>query len=109
MAGLHRTLSPEETEEFKAWARDNWKPGDKVSSVWHPTVVQECGIILDEYIRKNTKRYDSGTLSSNYAYRDIVAGIDLYDPEVISKEEEYELAVEHFWEVEWEEATNGQS
>lgn len=45
-----RYLDKEETEEFRQWARDNYKIGDKVDPVWHPVVREEC-----EKIRKEAK------------------------------------------------------
>lgn len=36
-----RTLTPAEEEEFRQWARDNWKPGDEVNGLWHPVVRDE--------------------------------------------------------------------
>tara|TARA_R110002020_G_scaffold213289_4_gene420038 strand:+ start:11491 stop:11856 length:366 start_codon:yes stop_codon:yes gene_type:complete len=101
---LHRTLTEEEKPSFRQWARDNWKVGDKVLSVWHPVVQEECAQILDKHIRKHTKEYDSGTLDWNFAYGTSVIALDSSDP--ISKEEQFEMAVEYFWETEWEEAIN---
>ena len=40
---IYKDLSDTEIEEFKQWARDNFTPKmDKVSTVWHPVVRQEC-------------------------------------------------------------------
>ena len=101
---LFRELSKKEKPEFQKWARDNWTVGDPVNSVWHPTVVQECAKMLDEYIRTNTKKYDAGTLDWNFAYKDLVVAIDSSFHE-ISEEEQYEMAIEHFWEEEWDKVT----
>ena len=38
---LFRELSPEEEQEFRQWARDNWTPGSESNSVWHPVVQDE--------------------------------------------------------------------
>ena len=40
----------------------------------------------------------------NFAYKDIVVAIDSTSEE-LSEKEQYEMAVEHFWECEWGEAT----
>lgn len=50
MSGLFRDLSPEEEKEFRQWARDNYKAGDSISGVWHPTVQDECRIINQEIL-----------------------------------------------------------
>ena len=100
--GLHRELNEDEKPAFRQWARDKWKAGDKVKSVWHPVVEEECAKILDEHIRKHTKEFDSGTLDWNFSYGNTTMAIDSTDS--ISKEEQFEMAVEYFWEVEWEKA-----
>jgi len=38
---MFRELSKEEEKEFRKWARDNWQPGEHISSVWHPVVRDE--------------------------------------------------------------------
>ena len=40
--GFYRELSNKEAQEFQEWARENWKVGDKVRSVWHPVIQEEC-------------------------------------------------------------------
>jgi hypothetical protein len=103
-SSLFRELSYKENQEFQKWARENWKAGDKVSPVWHPVVQDECSRMLDEHIQANTKKYDAGTMDWNFAYKDIVVAIDSTSEE-LSEKEQYEMAVEHFWECEWAEAT----
>ena len=90
---LFRELSGPEQESFRHWARENWNVGDKVSPVWHPVVQEECARMLDEEVRINTKKYDSGTLDWNFAY----------------KEAQYEMAIEYFWESEWGKVSKGES
>ena len=102
---LFKELTPEEEVEFRLWARNNWKAGDPLVSVWHPKVVEECGKILDEHIRENTKKYDAGTLDWNFAYKDMTVAFDSSTDE-ISEEEQYEIAIEYFWETEWDTVTN---
>ncbi|HAT65745.1 MAG TPA: hypothetical protein DCS66_14325 [Flavobacteriaceae bacterium] len=101
---LFRELSGKEKPEFQKWARDNWTVDAPVSAGWHPTVVQECAKMLEEYIRANTKKYDAGTLDWNFAYRDMTVAFDISSDE-ISEEEQYEFAIEHFWEEEWDKVT----
>ena len=55
---LFRELSADEKEDFKKWARGNWKIGEKVHSIWHPVIVNECATMLDEDIRKNTHKLE---------------------------------------------------
>jgi len=35
---------------FKQWARDNYKPGEEISGVWHPVVQKECAKINEEVL-----------------------------------------------------------
>jgi hypothetical protein len=104
---LFRELDTEEEEDFKQWARDNWSVDQKVNPVWHPVVVEECATILDNYIREHTKKYDGGTLDWNFSYKDQIVALDSSDE--VSEEQQYEMAVEYFWDTEWEERTNGKS
>ena len=115
---LFRELSPKEETKFKQWARDNWKVEQPISDIWHPTVVKECAIMLEEHIRKNICKYDSGTLDWNFKYKNSTIALSLLEPlEDLSEEEQlemqekehFEMAVEHFWEEKWEELTNGES
>jgi hypothetical protein len=39
---MFRVLSEEEKVSFRQWARENYKPGDAISSIWHPVVREEC-------------------------------------------------------------------
>jgi hypothetical protein len=45
---IWRELSDVEVEQFKAWARENHKPGEPVDSFWHPVVRAECELIDQE-------------------------------------------------------------
>ena len=42
---LFKDLTEAEVEGFKKWARDNHKPGDEVSDIWHPVIREECRLI----------------------------------------------------------------
>jgi|TARA_R100001086_G_scaffold245654_1_gene176832 hypothetical protein len=101
---LFRNLSTEEKIEFKKWARNNWTVGDPIVSVWHPIVIQECARILERHIRANTKKYDAGTLDWNFVYKDMTVALD-NSSDVISEKEQYEMAIEYFWEQEWDKLT----
>ena len=39
---LFRDLSESEANEFRQWARNNYKLGDSIKSIWHPVVQDEC-------------------------------------------------------------------
>lgn len=39
---MFRSLSSEEEQQFRAWARENFKPWSKINEVWHPVVRDEC-------------------------------------------------------------------
>jgi hypothetical protein len=39
---IFKTLTPTEEVEFRKWARDNFKPGYTIRTVWHPIVKAEC-------------------------------------------------------------------
>lgn len=42
---LFRELDPVEQEQFREWARENYKPGEEINPVWHPVVQEECSKI----------------------------------------------------------------
>lgn len=47
---LFKTLSIEEESDFRKWARDNYKVGGEIKSVWHPVIIHEIGLMtLEEY------------------------------------------------------------
>jgi hypothetical protein len=37
-----RTLATDEDASFAKWARENWKLGEPIDSLWHPRVREEC-------------------------------------------------------------------
>ena len=39
---LFKELSPEEVQEFRQWARDNYTPFTPIQGIWHPVVQHEC-------------------------------------------------------------------
>ena len=39
---LFRDLSESEIQDFRNWARDNYKPLSEIKGVWHPIVQDEC-------------------------------------------------------------------
>lgn len=41
-------LNDADAREYRAWARDNYKPWGQINSVWHPVVRDECRIIDGE-------------------------------------------------------------
>ncbi len=44
-----KTLTIDETKEYRKWAQDNYKPFDVISECWHPIVRMECyQINIDE-------------------------------------------------------------
>ena len=36
-----RTLTKKEEQEFRAWARENWTPGEPIEEFWHPVIRDE--------------------------------------------------------------------
>ena len=44
-----RDLDDAEEKEFRQWARDNYQPGQAVSSIWHPVVRDECNRINQQH------------------------------------------------------------
>ena len=42
---MFRDLTPEEEQEFRKWARDNYKPLTPISGVWHPVIQAECSLM----------------------------------------------------------------
>lgn len=39
---LFKNLSLEQEGEFRAWARENYKPLEPIKGVWHPVIQDEC-------------------------------------------------------------------
>lgn len=37
-----RQLDATEEQEFRAWARANYKPLSPINGVWHPSIQDEC-------------------------------------------------------------------
>jgi hypothetical protein len=50
---LFRDLTPDQEQEFRRWARDNYEPGEKINGVWHPVVQDECVKINKEVYYEN--------------------------------------------------------
>lgn len=45
---LFASLTDEQEQDFRKWARDNYKQFSEISGVWHPVVQDECRIINEE-------------------------------------------------------------
>ena len=45
---LFRDLSPDEAQEFRQWARENYTPHDTIEGIWHPVVQAECTRMNEE-------------------------------------------------------------
>jgi hypothetical protein len=39
---MFRDLTDAEEAQFRKWARENYKPGSPISTVWHPVAQDEC-------------------------------------------------------------------
>jgi hypothetical protein len=39
---MFKKLTAEEEVEYRAWARESYKPGSEISMAWHPVVQEEC-------------------------------------------------------------------
>lgn len=37
-----RILTDEEAQEFRKWARENYRPFSDIKGIWHPIVQAEC-------------------------------------------------------------------
>lgn len=46
---IFKELDEEESFDYRAWARENYSPGDKIYEVWHPEVQDECRKINEEH------------------------------------------------------------
>ena len=46
---LFRTLDETEEQEFRQWARDNFKVTDPIQSIWHPSIQDECIKMINEF------------------------------------------------------------
>ena len=45
---IFKTLNLKEEKEFRQWARDNFKEDEPINGLWHPVVVHEMGVIMQE-------------------------------------------------------------
>jgi len=39
---MFKTLTPNEEESYRQWARDNYTPMKPIPGIWHPVVQDEC-------------------------------------------------------------------
>lgn len=39
---LFKTLDEKEAQEYRQWARDNYKVFSEIKGIWHPEVQAEC-------------------------------------------------------------------
>jgi len=39
---IFRKLNDEQTEAFRQWARDSYRPFSEIKGIWHPVVQEEC-------------------------------------------------------------------
>ncbi len=39
---IFRNLNSDEEQEFKDWARNNYKPFSEIPGIWHPIIQAEC-------------------------------------------------------------------
>lgn len=51
---LFRKLTPEEEEQFRQWARENYRPFDPIKGIWHPIVQDECRRMNQEAGQEDT-------------------------------------------------------
>jgi hypothetical protein len=47
---MFRNLTTDEVENFRRWARENYRPGDMISPYWHPVTRMECIRINSECV-----------------------------------------------------------
>lgn len=45
---LYAELTEKQKQEFREWARENYKPHDPINGLWHPEVQKECVKINEE-------------------------------------------------------------
>jgi len=64
-------LAPEQEVAFRQWARENYKPGADINSMWHPVVQDECQQI-------STKKCICGATVTVDSFTDDVSRKDFY-------------------------------
>lgn len=52
---LYRDLNNKEVKQFKQWARDNYDVKTKINEAWHPTVKNECKLMIKELFKKEIR------------------------------------------------------
>lgn len=51
---MWKQLTAVEEQDFRQWARDNYKLADPISGVWHPVVQDECAKINAEHTKEES-------------------------------------------------------
>ena len=54
---MFRKLSSAEIGEMVLWAKENYKPGDEINTLWHPFVRAECAFILYKALQAEAEKY----------------------------------------------------
>jgi len=52
---LFRELNEKEEQEFRKWARDNYRIYDPIPGIWHPVIQQECTLMNAEDQQNQTE------------------------------------------------------
>jgi len=62
---MFRTLTTEEEQAFRAWARANYEPLEEIRGIWHPVVQAECVQINVEWVARVEAYVPGSTRYSN--------------------------------------------
>lgn len=69
---IFKKLSETEKQEFRQWARDNYKTFDAIKyDLWHPVVVQECIKICQEYAKNEINNTIECYFNHNCTYNEM--------------------------------------
>lgn len=96
---MFRNLDEHEVFEFKKWARENYKPGEDISSLWHPVVQEECkqmnNEVKEEMLKKFERDYElydpiNGHYPIAYLHREDITALG-YDEKEVSENDLAEI------------------
>lgn len=80
-----KPLTEAEQEEFKKWARDNFKPNEMdIEDTWHPITRATCWEMMADYYSKNTPHSNSG--GTNTLYGELITQIVEFQAETKTEE-----------------------
>jgi hypothetical protein len=54
---LFNDLSPEQEEDFRQWAQENYEAFSSINGCWHPVIQDECRLINEKASLETTNLF----------------------------------------------------